>query len=175
MSQDELVAPSIVGFDTWDSRTPSATSENTTNNVQALQSSIPWPGRTFIIRSRANGLVITFLDGQVILDKPEGLGTFRWRCVETRGWLGFRDPASALYLGYDKESWLRCAMDHHQDWEYIAPRMRPDGGFVLLMLVEQALVPLGVCAKKLEHHGDEKKVKLTDWNAEGIVWDFIEV
>ncbi|KAH7562522.1 hypothetical protein BM1_02042 [Bipolaris maydis] len=64
-----------------------------------FQSSIPWPGRTFIIRSHDTGQVITFLDGEIILDKPGGFGTFRWRCVERRGWLGFRDPVSARYMG----------------------------------------------------------------------------
>ncbi|RMZ73904.1 major facilitator superfamily transporter multidrug resistance [Pyrenophora seminiperda CCB06] len=174
MSHNELVAPSIVGSEDWNICTPSATSEDTTKHVQASPSSIPWPGRTFIIRSRANGLVITFLDGQVILDKPGGLGTFRWRCVEEKGWLGFKDPASALYLGCDKWPWLRCAVPHHRKCEFITPRMRPDGGCVLLACHGESLQPLGVHAGETDK-GGVTKVKVTDWDAEGIVWDFIEV
>jgi hypothetical protein len=88
--------------------------------------------------------------------------------------MGFKDPASALHLGYDKHGWLRCVMSHHQDWEYICPRMRPDGGFVLLVLVEQKLLPLGACVEELEN-GGKQKVKIMDWLSDGIMWDFIEV
>jgi hypothetical protein len=176
MAHEQTPAPSIVDSDACDICTP-ATSEKTAENTRTSEtprSSIPWPGRTFIIRNRANGKVITFLDGEIILDKPGGLGTFRWRCVEKFGWLGFKDPASALHLGYDKESRLRCAMDHHQDWEYISPRMRPDGGFVLMVLVEQQLLPLGAVVEELKN-GIKQKVMIMDWLSEGVVWDFIEV
>jgi hypothetical protein len=98
MAHNLPLAPSIVASETWDICTPSASSENTTKNalgIEIPQSSIPWPGRTYIIRSHKNGQVITFLDGKVVMDKPGGLGTFRWRCVEEKGWMGFKDPASA--------------------------------------------------------------------------------
>jgi hypothetical protein len=176
MAHKQGAAPSIVDSDAWDICTP-ATSEKTAENTRTSetpQSSIPWPGRTFIIRNQANGKVITFLNGEIILDKPGGLGTFRWRCVEKFGWLGFKDPASAQHLGYDEESRLRCAVDHHQDWEYICPRMRPDGGFVLMVLVEQQLLPLGAIAEESKN-GTKQKVKIMDWLSEGVVWDFIEV
>ncbi|XP_014557167.1 hypothetical protein COCVIDRAFT_97711 [Bipolaris victoriae FI3] len=141
---------------------------------ESFQSSIPWPGRTFIIRSHDTGQVITFLDGEIILDKPGGFGTFRWRCVERRGWLGFRDPVSARYMGYDSRGWIRCAVDKHNDWEYICVRKRPEGGYVLLVLVENKLLPMGVCSQ--ETGGVvRQRVKIRDWNSEGIVWDFIEV
>jgi hypothetical protein len=176
MAHEQPAAPSVVGSDTWDIRTPSATSENTIKTTQAgdaPQTSIPWPGRTFIIRSQENGEVITFLDGEIVMDKPGGLGTFRWRCVEKHGWMGFKDPASALHLGYNEQALLRCEMAHHQDWEYLCPRMRPDGGFVLLVLVEAALLPLGVSTIKSEN--GKQKVRVKDWEDKGIFWDFIEV
>jgi hypothetical protein len=176
MAQSQSTALSIVESDAWDICTP-ATSEKTAGNPQISEtprSSIPWPGRTFIIQNQANRQVITFLNGEIILDKPGGLGTFRWRCVEKLGWLGFKDPASALHLGYDEGSRLRCAVNHHQDWEYICPRMRPDGGYVLMVLVEQALLPLGAFEEKSEN-GTKQKVKIMDWLSEGVIWDFIEV
>ncbi|CAN9180154.1 unnamed protein product [Alternaria alternata] len=159
--------------------TPSVTSDNTTKDIQrceASQSSAPWPGRTYIIRSHENGQVITFLDGKIVLDKPGGLGTFRWRCVEKKGWLGFRDPASARFLGYDEHGYLRCLMDHHQDYEYMCPRKRPEGGYVLLMLLKkkEELVPLGVQTQETEN-GVQQKLKTVKWDSGGIVWDFIEV
>jgi hypothetical protein len=52
--------------------------------------------------------------------------------------------------------------------------MRPDGGFVLLVLVKQELLPLGACADELED-GTKQKVKVMDWLSEAIVWDFVEV
>jgi hypothetical protein len=110
----------------------------------------------------------------MILDKPGGLGTYRWECVEKKGWLGFQDPVSAKYLGYDSEGWIRCAADAHNDWEYICPRKRPEGGYVLLVLVRKELVPLGVHRQKTEK-GWEQRIKIKDRNASAIVWDFSEV
>jgi hypothetical protein len=175
MAHEQPAAPSVVGSDTWDICTPSATSENTTKNASVMpQTSIPWPGHTYIIRNRANGQVITFLNGEIILDKPGGLGTFRWNCVEKRGWMGFKDPASALHLGYDDKSFLRCVMAHHQDWEYICPRMRPEGDFVLMVLVNGELLPLGAYTEESEN-GVKLKVKIMGWLSDGVFWDFVEV
>jgi hypothetical protein len=88
--------------------------------------------------------------------------------------MGFKDPASALYLGFDEEAWVRCAVPHHRSWEYICPRIRPDGGYVLLILHEDTLLPLGLRAVEAKS-GTKQKVKILDWKAKGIVWDFIEV
>jgi hypothetical protein len=175
MAHEQTAAPSIVGSETWDICTPSATSENTTKNANdTSQSSIPWPGRTFIIRNQASGEVITFLDGQLVLDKPGGLGTFRWRCVEDKGWMGFKDPASALYLGYHEHGVLFCRSLHHQNNEYLCPRMRPEGDWVLLVRQGHALRPLGAVANGPEN-GAKQKIKIVDWESERIFWDFIEV
>jgi hypothetical protein len=177
MAHDQPVAPSIVGSETWDICTPSASSENTTKNAlssEIPQSSIPWPGRAFIIRSRKNGRVITFLDGEVVMEKLGGLGTFRWRCVEEKGWMGFRDPASAQYLGYHEHGLLFCRVPHHRNNEYICPRMRPEGGWVLLVRQGEHLRPLGVVANESDN-GIKQKIKIMDWSSEEIVWDFIEV
>lgn len=177
MAQQYPTIPLTADSETATIRTPSMSSENTTKDFQKSenpQSSVPWPGRTFIIQSQETGKVITFLDGEVVLDKPGGLGTFRWRCFEKEGWLGFRDPASARYLGYNCEGWLRCEVEWHQDCEYICPRKRPDGGYVLLVLRHMKLLPLGVHVEETED-GAEHKVKIGDWNSDGIVWDFIEV
>jgi hypothetical protein len=175
MAHEQTAAPSIVGSETWDICTPSATSENTTKNANdTSQSSVPWPGRTFIIRNQASGEVITFLDGQLVLDKPGGLGTFRWRCVEEGGWLGFKDPASALQLGYHEHGFLFCRSLHHRNNEYICPRIRPEGGWMLLVQKDHHLQPLGAVADGSEDNA-KQKVKIMDWLSEGVIWDFIEV
>jgi hypothetical protein len=159
--------------------TPSATSRSTSTIMDQSsdsQSSVPWPGRTFIIRSRFNGQVITFLNGDIVLEKPGSLGTFRWRCVENNGWLGFRDPASANYMGHSKGEHLPacCTVNHHRDREYFSPRRLPDGGYVILALLDKTLVPIGVHPLQAES-GELQKVMIRDWKSEGIAWDFIEV
>lgn len=54
--------------------------------------------------------------------------------------------------------------------------MRPEGGCVLLVCHSEYLQPLGVCTGETDNGVTQKaKVKVTDWNAEGIVWDFFEV
>ena len=178
MAHDRAAAPSIIESETWDICTPSASSENITKNALSIEmpqsSSIPWPGRTFIIQSHKTGQVITFLDGEVVMDKPGGLGTFKWRCVEEKGWMGFKDPASAQYLGYHEHGLLFCRSPHHRNNEYLCPRMRPEGGCVLLVRHDDHLRPLGVFANESED-GIGRKVKIMDWSSEEIVWDFIEV
>ena len=178
MAHDWAAAPSIIESETWDICTPSASSENITKNALGIEmpqsSSIPWPGRTFMIRSHKTGQVITFLDGEIVMDKPGGLGTFKWRCVEEKGWMGFKDPASAQYLGHHEHGVLFCKTPHHRNNEYICPRMRPEGGFVLLVRQGDHLRPLSVFANESEKE-IRRKVKIMDWSSEEIVWDFIEV
>src|ERR1700760_1523535 len=63
-----------------------------------MNSSIPWPGSTFIIREVSTGQVLTLFDGKVILASLGGPGNIHWECVETKGWLGFRNRVSGRYL-----------------------------------------------------------------------------
>src|SRR2546421_11330502 len=63
--------------------------------------SVPWPGSTFIIRSVSSGKVLTLLDGQVVLGLLGGRGSIHWECVETSGWLGFRNLVTGKFLGHD--------------------------------------------------------------------------
>jgi hypothetical protein len=177
MAQNQPIIPLLVDDKPSTLLTPSVTSENTTSDVTQpndVHSSVPWPGRTFMIQSRANGQVITFLNGEIILDKPGGLGTYRWRCVESKGWMGFQDPASAKYIGYNKDESIRCTVDKHEHWEYLCPRKRPEGGYLILVFVMETLIPIGVRPISAEN-GVQQKVRILDWKSDGIVWDFIEV
>ncbi|PVH93665.1 hypothetical protein DM02DRAFT_541080 [Periconia macrospinosa] len=149
----------------------------------APTTSPPRPGKTYIIRSRSTSKVITFLGGSVVLCPPGSLGTYRWTCVETAdNWLGFQDPASGMYLGYDSHAWLQCQAKSHGEREYLAPRERPSGGFVLLVLVEGHVLPVGVRTRRKSGKWDasgsevmEEGVKIREWRAEAISWDFVEV
>ena len=134
-------------------------------------SSIPWPGSTFIIRSASSGHVITLLDGQIVLAQLGGRGSIHWACVETKGWLGFRNLASGRFLGHDIKGGLCCSAERHRGWEYFCVRMRPEGGYVLLMTHFERLWHVGI---KVEQ-GVEKLAKIEDGGSGGIVWEFVKV
>jgi hypothetical protein len=134
-------------------------------------SSVPWPGSTFIIRCISSGQVLTLLDGKIILAPPGGRASIHWTCVETKGWLGFRNYSSGRFLGYDANGRLRCSADRHQDWENFCVRMRPDGGYCLLMTHWERLWHVGM---KVEQ-GVEKLAKIGEGGSDGIVWEFVKV
>ncbi|RDL39132.1 Uncharacterized protein BP5553_03472 [Venustampulla echinocandica] len=106
-------------------------------------SSVPWPGSTFLIRSVESGHMITLLDGQVVLAPPGGRGYIHWECVETKGWLGFRDCGSSSFLGHNGNGRLRCSAKRQDGWENFCVRMRPEGGYVLLMTHWERLWQVG--------------------------------
>lgn len=85
--------------------------------------------------------------------------------------MGFKDPASAHYLGYQEHGLLFCRHPHHRNNEYICPRMRPEGDWVLLVRRGEYLLPLGI----VENDGTKPKIQISEWTAAGIFWDFIEV
>jgi len=134
-------------------------------------SSVPWPGSTFIIRAASTGAVITLLDGQIILQPPGGRGSIHWACVESKGWLGFRNPVSGRYLGHDDNSRVRCTSNRHLPWEYFCVRLRPEGGYLLLMTHYERLWPLGIREEK----GVQKLSKMGIPVEEGMVWEFVKV
>ena len=139
--------------------------------AEPSSSSVPWPGSTFIIRSASSGHVITLLDGQVVLAQLGGRGSIHWACVETKGWLGFRNLASGRFLGHDIKGGLCCSAERHRGWEYFCVRMRPEGGYVLLMTHFERLWHVGT---KVEQ-GVEKLAKIENGGSDGIVWEFVKV
>ena len=141
------------------------------NGAKSSSSSVPWPGSTFIIRSVSSGHVITLLDGKIELSPPGGHSSIRWVCIETKGWLGFRNPVSGKFLGHDKHGRLSCFADRHQQWERFCVRLRPEGGYVLFMTHHERLWPVGM---KVEE-GVEKLAKIGDGVSNGMIWEFIKV
>jgi len=139
--------------------------------VTPSYSSVPWPGSTFLIRSVSSGHVITLLDGQIVLAPPGGRGSIHWACVETKGWLGFQNPVSGNFLGHNGTGRLCCSAKQHKGWENFCVRMRPKGGYILLMTHFERLWQVGI---KLEE-GVEKLAKIEDGGSDGIIWDFVKV
>jgi len=134
-------------------------------------SAVPWPGSTFIIRSAVTGQVITLRDGQIVLDQPGDRGSIRWACVENKGWIGFQNPVSGKFLGHDSQGRLRCEAVRHQGWENFCVRMKPEGGFILLMTHFERLWQVGI---KVEQSG-ERLAKIENGETDGIVWEFVKV
>ncbi|KAF2105950.1 hypothetical protein BDV96DRAFT_675917 [Lophiotrema nucula] len=64
--------------------TPSETATDTptehATDAKIADSTVPWPGSTFIIRALSSGAekVLTLLDGNVVLAPPGGRGSIHW-------------------------------------------------------------------------------------------------
>jgi hypothetical protein len=141
-------------------------------------SSVPWPGSTYIIRSTStstSGHVITLLEGQVLLEEPGGRGSSYWDCIEKDGWLGFRNPVSGNLLGHDDAGKLRCFTDRQGDWEYFCVRMRPEGGFVLLLRDGHRAERLWQLGVKVEMGMSDERWLGKIEGTGGIAWEFVKV
>jgi hypothetical protein len=154
--------------------TPITTSENFT--VGSLENhdpsrSVPSHGFTFIIRSVSSGHVITLLDGQVMLAPPGDRGSIHWACVETEGWLGFRNRISNKFLCHDWNGRLKCSAEQRDKWRHFSVTPVPNGGYIMQMLDWWTLRPIVINAenglRKLGRTGN----KLSD----GIAWEFVKI
>jgi hypothetical protein len=140
-------------------------------DTKATTSSVPWPGSTFIIRNSLTGQVLTLLSGQLILSPPGSRGSIHWKCVETKGWLGFRNTVSGRFLGHDARGNLCCSAGEQKGWENFCVRLHPEGGYVLLMTHFERLWHVG---SKVER-GVETLAKTGDGGNDGIIWEFVKV
>jgi hypothetical protein len=156
--------------------TPSMTSENTMEESKTildssalLESSIPQAGSSFIIRHVATDKVVTFQEGDIRLGDVGGHYTFRWKCVDKKGWFGFRDPASHMFMGYDDQGTICCQAKHHKRSEEFYVRHAPGGGYNLLVPDSDELFPIG-----LEKDTENVLVMTDNWSA-ALVFQFIKV
>ncbi|KAL9046133.1 MAG: hypothetical protein Q9214_000953 [Letrouitia sp. 1 TL-2023] len=133
---------------------------------------VPWPGSTFIIRSVSSGKLLTLLDGQLVLAQPGSQGSIHWACIETKGWLGFRNVVSGRLLGHDAKGNLTCSASRQQGWENFCVRMRPEGGCVLLMTHYERLWHVGI---KVEQGQDRLAKVGNEGGNDGIVWEFSKI
>ncbi|KAH7418460.1 hypothetical protein BKA64DRAFT_654446 [Cadophora sp. MPI-SDFR-AT-0126] len=139
--------------------------------VKSPKSSVPWPGNSYIIRSAISGEVLTLNDGQVVLAPPGGKGSIHWACVQTKGWLGFKNTVSGRFLGHGKHGNLICSAGKHQSWENFCVRMTPDGDYIILMTHFERLWHVGTKNDK----GKEKLAKIGERMEEAMIWEFIKV
>ncbi|RDW71522.1 hypothetical protein BP6252_08085 [Coleophoma cylindrospora] len=130
------------------------------------------PGSTFVIRSLWSREVLTLFKGEVLLAPPGINGSQLWECVETDGWLGFRNMASYAFLGRDDQGFLRCSADWHREWERLRVGERTEGGYILLMTHWWKLRPLGF---RRGASGEKRLAMMEIESTDGIVWEFVKV
>ena len=155
----------------YTSTTPTVDDEDIHHTIQAINSSVPWPGSTYIIRAAGSANVLSLLNGNVVLASPGSRGATHWECTESGGWLGFKEPASGKFLGFNFWGKLCCTGTKQLAWENFCARMRPDGGYVLLMTHWERLWPVGW----REEFGKQILSKVDKAAEDGIVWDFMKV
>ena len=120
---------------------------------------IPAAGFTFIIRTSRKGLVITLLEGHVMLTTPGSGHSQHWVCVEFNGWLGFRNRASGAYLGYDELSnRVICRAESQTERQNFHVFRRRCNGYTLLVKHSNELWQVGASSNtfwvegKFERH-----------------------
>ncbi|KAL2074370.1 hypothetical protein VTL71DRAFT_8148 [Oculimacula yallundae] len=138
--------------------------------LKGPKGSVPWPGNSYIIRSAVSGQVLTLIDGHVVLSSPGGRES-KWACVQTKGWLGFKNIAFGRYLGHDGKGYLCCSVPHHKDWENFCIRQTPDLAYILLMTHYKMLWHVGTKTEK----GVEKLAKIGENMDEAMLWEFVKV
>ncbi|KAA8569327.1 hypothetical protein MFRU_004g01450 [Monilinia fructicola] len=128
---------------------------------------VPHAGKTFVIRDREHGGVITLKEGhlQVSPHIPRA-GGCHWNCIERDGWLGFRNGVSGQFFGHDSKGKFHCKVMHHRNNEWFCARAHPAGGHLLLMLHGDKFRQM-----KIGSDGTE----LVETDGQGTAWHFIEV
>ncbi|KAI1371185.1 hypothetical protein F4677DRAFT_316860 [Hypoxylon crocopeplum] len=128
---------------------------------------VPWPGRTFIIKDPISGRQITLVRGELRLEYHTGdQGGYHWICVEKNGWLGFCDPVHNTYMGHDNRCGFIAQFKHHKDHESFCARKHPDGGYLLLTQHRDGLRRMDI---------GEDGHKLVETKDEGTAWEFVRV
>jgi hypothetical protein len=139
-------------------------------------SAVPWHNSTYIIQNVATGKVLSLQGGNICLVSLGGRECVYWDSIEHDGWLGFQQPHSAKYLGYNRgqDHALICTADKHNIWEYFCVRQRRDGHYMLLMPTYAVLTSSWQRLKPVGVQGDTVKV-IEDWNDKSTAWKFIEI
>lgn len=157
----------------------------------------PLPDQTFILLDSSTGRALTLTDGKLglahvpdselisISDKPDravvavppcvtkGQCAWYWHCIETSGWLGFRNKASGTFLGHDIGGRKIFATAYkHNEWEWMAVRPAPGEkeGWYLMMQHWWKL-------HKIQFLKDRREFAMRETRGlqevEGTVWEFV--
>ncbi|KAK3347943.1 hypothetical protein B0H65DRAFT_160039 [Neurospora tetraspora] len=155
----------------------------------------PVPNQTFILIESSTGRALTLIDGSLrLVPVPDpdlisitkksrlelsgrvdpcvtkGQCNWHWHCVETSGWLGFRNAASGTFLGHDMRQNIIASAYKHNGWEWMTVRPTPEGkgGYLMVTHWEKLY--------KIEFLKDRGGLVARDTKeVEGTVWEFVRV
>ncbi|KAH6984202.1 hypothetical protein BKA56DRAFT_580706 [Ilyonectria sp. MPI-CAGE-AT-0026] len=137
--------------------------------------SIPNPGSWFIIRIRNSGKYLSIIGGKVCLhEKPHPWGGFRWRCVNTDGWVGFHEFTTGRYLGHGKGNIVAKALKHSEK-EYIVVSHQPEGGYHLSVFYEDTNGVQGSQKVLRPLKSDNDGNLLLEFKGLAALWEFCKV
>ncbi|KAI0379350.1 hypothetical protein F5Y04DRAFT_282775 [Hypomontagnella monticulosa] len=160
-------------------------SENKPNTLQPHLDTVPRPGQTYIIRHSVSHRQVTLIEGILCLERHMGdQGGYHWECIETNGWLGFRNPSDHLHIGGEYEFYgphneyqqsqnlgetfgrpVAQERSHMKD-AYLTVRGHQEGGQILLVKFGDRLLKMAV-------EDDEHKLCWTD--KDGPAWEFVNI
>jgi len=142
---------------------------DTMSTLESTISSFPEPDSTFIIKSTSSGLAIAVSEGKVV-QAPPGGKECHWVCIQTDGWLGFRNPVSGKFLGRNDDWHMACVATAHERHEWFHVRSRQEG-HVLMQIHKEMLRPVGFTGA-----GETKTLAMMEnWASKEIHWEFIRV
>ncbi|KAI2779887.1 hypothetical protein F4815DRAFT_471500 [Daldinia loculata] len=127
----------------------------------------PWPGHTYKIRDPKTERQITLVNGELKLEKDMGeQGGYHWLCIETDGYLGFRNPSNNVHIGHNNWGQFVAREYHHWAWEFFNTRAHPDGGQLLLTVHGNSMRKMAV---------EKGTYRLVETKGDGTAWEFVEV
>ncbi|KAI2634463.1 hypothetical protein GGS21DRAFT_103813 [Xylaria nigripes] len=138
-------------------------------------SSVPEPGRTYMICDMASGRVLTLAKGRLTLPLgTDAKGGWHWECEEIDGgWLGFREVVSGKCLGHDNRGGYMASVDKMDSWESFVLRPRDGGGINLWVKNRFQLMPMGITG--LGKNEEEPRLVNAKSSAEATRWEFIRI
>ena len=145
-------------------------------------SAVPWPDNVYMIIEKSSGRALTVAEGGrvVLQDAPSssassdgytsaanGGADSHWLCVESRGYFSLHNPRTGKYLGHDGKRGMRAGAKEPDSWERLIPRLRPEGGYQIMVPQEGYSMWMVTVAEDgkglaLRHHGT-------------TVWEFVKV
>ncbi|KAH6972770.1 hypothetical protein BKA56DRAFT_592793 [Ilyonectria sp. MPI-CAGE-AT-0026] len=105
------------------------------NLFDGQYSAVPWPGSKYVIIEKGSDRAITLTSGRLRLqDVNEGRNlNNQWLCVERNNYFGFYNERARVYLGHDGKKGMRASAPSLEEWEFMIPRLHPEGGYQLLL------------------------------------------
>jgi hypothetical protein len=143
-----------------------------TKYVDLSASYVPSYGSTILIRSSETGHLH---DGHITLASPNSRGSTIWHCVESDGWLRFRNKVTGKFLCHCRgDPRLYCSAKEGTSLRHFTITPVSGGGngrYILQMADWWTLRPVVVFVEA----GVQRLGRTGDKLADGEVWEFVRV